>query len=513
MRHIVRRMHLVLDVILMVLSTVVGLALRDNLELSFDRILAILPYLLFTTIASIVFLAVFGVDRVIWRFSALPDYLRIATAIVAIVVCTVLLAFAFDRLAGVPRSLPFLQFNVAIILLVGVRVLYRLQRNARLRRREQFAPLKVAAEPPAVAVLLVGLSRLTETYLQSLAELVPQAVRVVGILGHRDRHIGRLVASHKVLGLPEHLRSVLEELEVSGIAVQRIVVATPFASLTQEAFEALSAVEIGGLVKVQYLCQELGLETGPRQHLAPVVAGQEASSEMPAIFKIERDELGEMQKRPYWRLKRLIDIVASLFLLSVSAPLLIVIAIGLTASTGRPPFFWQQRPGLGGRPFWLWKFRTMGAPLGPDGGRLSDEERASRIGQVLRRTRLDELPQLINILRGDMSFIGPRPLLSREQDAACCARLLVRPGLSGWAQVIGGRTISAEDKAALDVWYVRNASFALDVAVVRRTVPMVFFGDSTSESLIDRAWQDLREAGVLKEGFVRLHSRGTAVTA
>src|SRR5262249_30200008 len=150
-----------------------------------------------------------------------------------------------------------------------------------------------------------------------------------------------------------------------------------------------------------------------------------------------------------------IDIAASLFLLILSAPLVIILGALVAATMGWPLFFWQQRPGLGSRPFRLYKFRTLGAALAPDGHKLSDEERASRFGTFLRRTRLDEFPQLFNILRGDMSFVGPRPLLPRDQHDAHRARLLVRPGLTGWAQVVGGRTISAEDKAALDVWYVR----------------------------------------------------------
>ena len=115
----------------------------------------------------------------------------------------------------------------------------------------------------------------------------------------------------------------------------------------------------------------------------------------------------------------------------------------------------------------------------------------------MRRTRLDELPQLFNILRGDMSFVGPRPLLPRDQSDTDRARLLVRPGLTGWAQVVGGRGISADDKAALDVWYVQNASLLLDVSILLRTVPIVLFGERISPVLIERAWHDLANTGVL----------------
>jgi lipopolysaccharide/colanic/teichoic acid biosynthesis glycosyltransferase len=152
----------------------------------------------------------------------------------------------------------------------------------------------------------------------------------------------------------------------------------------------------------------------------------------------------------------------------------------------------------------------MSAAYNSMGRALSDEERTSGIGVFLRRTRLDELPQLLNILRGDMSFVGPRPLLPRDQDDAYRARLLVRPGLTGWAQVVGGRAISAEDKAALDVWYVRNASLTLDAKIALKTVPLVIFGETISRRLIENAWADLRTAGVLRGPFVAQEGRDRA---
>jgi lipopolysaccharide/colanic/teichoic acid biosynthesis glycosyltransferase len=131
----------------------------------------------------------------------------------------------------------------------------------------------------------------------------------------------------------------------------------------------------------------------------------------------------------------------------------------------------------------------------------------------MRRLRLDELPQLFNILRGDMSFIGPRPLLAIEQSDGLRARLLVRPGLTGWAQVVGGRDISAEDKAALDVWYVRNASLALDLEIMARTIPMVLFGERISRHLIEQAWRDLKDGGVLKGDLAYDISNGLQINS
>ncbi len=165
---------------------------------------------------------------------------------------------------------------------------------------------------------------------------------------------------------------------------------------------------------------------------------------------------------------------------------------------GTPVLFWQQRPGLGGRPFRLYKFRTMRAGHDANGRRLSDAERVSSVGTIMRRLRLDELPQLFHILHGEMSLIGPRPLLPCDQADEYRARLLVRPGVTGWAQVVGGRDISPEDKAALDVWYVRNASLALDLEIAARTIPMMLLGERISRPLIERAWRELSEGGILK---------------
>jgi lipopolysaccharide/colanic/teichoic acid biosynthesis glycosyltransferase len=109
---------------------------------------------------------------------------------------------------------------------------------------------------------------------------------------------------------------------------------------------------------------------------------------------------------------------------------------------------------------------------------------------------LDELPQLYNILVGDMSFVGPRPLVTREQSSDTLARLLVRPGLTGWAQVRGGRVVSVADKTALDLWYVRHASLRLDLRILVATVPMVLFGERVDRSAVRLAWRDLRTFGV-----------------
>jgi lipopolysaccharide/colanic/teichoic acid biosynthesis glycosyltransferase len=138
----------------------------------------------------------------------------------------------------------------------------------------------------------------------------------------------------------------------------------------------------------------------------------------------------------------------------------------------------------------------MGPSHDRDGTKISDEARVSRIGAFLRRTRLDELPQLYNILVGNMSFVGPRPLVTREQSNDILVRLLVRPGLTGWAQVRGGRAVSLADKTALDLWYVRRAALGLDLKIIAATVPMILFGERVDKGAVRLAWRDLRALGL-----------------
>jgi lipopolysaccharide/colanic/teichoic acid biosynthesis glycosyltransferase len=175
-------------------------------------------------------------------------------------------------------------------------------------------------------------------------------------------------------------------------------------------------------------------------------------------------------------LKRLLDIISSATLLVLLSPVILIVAIGVWIDLGRPLLFRQQRPGLHGRPFTLVKFRTMGQASRSQSEVSTDEERLTRFGRGLRSTSLDEIPELWNVLRGDMSLVGPRPLLmhylplyTQEQ----MRRHDVRPGLTGWAQVNGRNALSWEDKFKLDVWYVDNQSILLDLRILLLTAGAV----------------------------------------
>lgn len=182
-------------------------------------------------------------------------------------------------------------------------------------------------------------------------------------------------------------------------------------------------------------------------------------------------------------LKRVFDILAAAFLLLFLWPVLFFVAWQIRRKLGPPVFFRQTRPGKEGEPFQMIKFRTMVDALDQQGNPLSDKQRMTPFGSFLRSTSLDELPELWNVLKGDMSLVGPRPLLmeylplySKEQ----YRRHEVRPGVTGWAQVNGRNAISWEDKFKLDVWYVDNQSFLLDLKILFLTVKKVLVRDGIS---------------------------------
>lgn len=181
--------------------------------------------------------------------------------------------------------------------------------------------------------------------------------------------------------------------------------------------------------------------------------------------------------------KRAVDILASFSALVVLMPFLLFLAFLIRIKLGSPVIFSQERPGLHGRIFRMYKFRSMTDARDGNGDLLPDEERLTTFGKRLRNTSLDELPELWNVLKGDMSLVGPRPLLVEYlplYSADQMRRHEVRPGITGWAQVNGRNAISWEDKFALDVWYVDHWSPGLDLRILRMTFRKVFLREGVS---------------------------------
>lgn len=188
----------------------------------------------------------------------------------------------------------------------------------------------------------------------------------------------------------------------------------------------------------------------------------------------------------YSYFKRVVDILGAGLGLVIFAPVMLGVALVVRAKLGSPVLFPQQRPGQGGKAFTLYKFRTMLDARDKQGNLLPDEKRLTPLGQFLRRASLDELPELFNVLKGDMSLVGPRPLLMQylsRYTAEQARRHEVKPGLTGWAQINGRNALSWEDKFKLDVWYVDHRTFWLDIKIILITV-----------------WKVLKREGISQDG-------------
>jgi sugar transferase EpsL len=182
--------------------------------------------------------------------------------------------------------------------------------------------------------------------------------------------------------------------------------------------------------------------------------------------------------------KRILDLLAIILSLILVLPLLLIICLLVWIFLGTPILFLQLRPGLNGRPFITYKFRTMTERRGSDGHLLPDAERLTSFGRFLRSTSLDDLPQLLNVLRGEMSLVGPRPLLMRYLDRYSSEQMRrhdVLPGITGWAQIHGRNSLDWEEKFRLDVWYVDHRSFWLDIKILFLTPWKVFKREGISQ--------------------------------
>lgn len=220
--------------------------------------------------------------------------------------------------------------------------------------------------------------------------------------------------------------------------------------------------------------------------------------------------VGDQWKRFRMGIKRAIDVVVSGTLLIVLSPVYLAVYFAIKIRLGDPVIFQQERPGLHGEIFTVRKFRTMMIRSEVDGRRLRDDQRIGRLGRLLRKTSLDELPQLLNVLRGDMSLIGPRPLLveylpkyTQEQ----MRRHDTRPGITGWAQVNGRNTTKFSERFKMDVWYVDNWSLKLDVIIILKTIKRVVRGSGV---VTGQAYGDFDDLGFLTHRKAYTESPATA---
>ncbi|MEM6382834.1 MAG: sugar transferase [Pseudomonadota bacterium] len=460
------RLHLLIDCVLVGIAAVIAFSLRDqSVFAALER-----PGLGLYAVASIGFgLVIFSATRVsrgVWRFFSFVDIFRVVGAAGIAILLAWSTTFLIDRSELIPRSVPVLHWICAAFLMCAARA------TVRLSLRPSFGRRDVIPVSALQHVLVVGSDELAELYIRCAKRLSQGRVAVVGLLAEDGAVAGRSVSGVPVLGSPTDIANLVNTQAIHGVFIDSIVVAQPFESLSRSARTALRDYEKHSGRALDFFEDRLGF---------PKV-GDQMAAQTAAVAPRQYQTSGS-----YHLVKRALDAVAAFALLVLFAPLIAITWLAALIDVGAPAFFWQLRPGLHGKPLRVLKVRTMRGAHDERGARIPDQNRSSAIGEALRRYRLDELPQLINILKGDMSFIGPRPLLPVDQPKDASIRLSVRPGLTGWAQVNGGRILTPEDKAALDAWYVENMSFALDVRIAVMTLQVLLWGEKDPQDQVLRS--------------------------
>ncbi len=468
---------LAVDLDLLFLSPFAALILRDNYYLSWQKVPNLLPYSKISFAVGFICFLIAGTHRSIWRHVSLRDFTRIIVTATLIVVLSSFLEFALYKFEGIPRSLPLLQLFFLIASMSVVRLIVRWWYKGNNTTR---VDNDSNAPEHKENVLLVGLNHVAELYLRCVNDLASGRISVIGILDENPDLKGRFLFQSKVLGEPAELPQILAKFNVHGVEIRHVVITERFDKLSQETRETLLTWERSGRVELDRFEERLGFGRPPENRVSDADAKEVSAQSGAAESKTAANSI-----YPY--VKRGMDFIAALALILLLSPLFALVSILVAIDVGYPLIFWQQRPGRQGKPINLYKFRTMKAGHDKSGKRIADEHRTSATGLFLRRFRLDELPQLFNILIGDLSFVGPRPLLPVDQPEGFHDRLSVMPGLSGWAQVNGGKQMGMEDKMLLDIWYINHLSFWLDAKIIFRTIKVLIQGDQLDETAIKAA--------------------------
>jgi lipopolysaccharide/colanic/teichoic acid biosynthesis glycosyltransferase len=405
---------------------------------------------------SLVGLAIFRAsDELVYHLS-IHEMLDVVKAAVFAQLTTCVVLFLLTRLDGIPRSTFVIH---ALLLTAGL-----LARRAVLGIWHNGSPMEERSDPGHT--IIIGANCFASIFIRLLNAYSPGQPRVIAVLDQRSAAIGRSIAGTRIVGIPQHLGAVIDEFVVHGVHTDQVIIAGEADLLSEDVMRQVQRACDERQIELAFLPRMISAR-GFTERVVPV-------SNMPLALP------------SFFWFKRLIDAVASLALIVLLSPLFISVALLVLADLGAPVLFWQKRLGQNGRSFYIYKFRTLKPPFDVHGNSVPERTRLSAVGRLLRVTRADELPQLFNVLKGDMALIGPRPLLPEDQPSNTEVRFLVRPGITGWAQVNGGKLVSREEKQKLDEWYIRNASWKLDLQIIIRTLRILMTSDGLSaEALAD----------------------------
>jgi lipopolysaccharide/colanic/teichoic acid biosynthesis glycosyltransferase len=458
-----------LDVAVAALAPILALNLRHAITFSGGADSAIVSYCLVSLLSSLVAFAVFRIHGGIPRYFSLRDLVDLALAVLAAETMTCVALFTVTRLEGIPRSVPAIHAMILGAGLLAVRALAR------------FTDLRAAGTTPAAAVpehvIVIGLNDLSVLFLKFLQAAGRGERKVVAVLDEAPRWFGRSVNGVRVYGPPAQLEALIGEFGTHGVEIGQVAIGVEEGELSA-----------GTMREIRCVCAARNVELAfVPKFLTPAMPREEAAAPPVRVVQTTSASAAGLAPSSFFRAKRVADFIVALALIVVLSPLWALAAAIAFFDVGSPILFWQQRAGLGGWAFQLYKIRTLRPAFDRSGAIIDEDSRLSRAGRFLRRTRLDELPQLFNVLAGEMSLIGPRPLLPQDQPRGASVRLSVRPGITGWAQVNGGKLLTPEEKDELDCWYIANASPRLDLRIVALTVRSLFKGDRRPEQTPARA--------------------------
>jgi lipopolysaccharide/colanic/teichoic acid biosynthesis glycosyltransferase len=450
------------DVFWALVCPILALYLRD-VDLHFDADWSAVVYywVLSAGFAILAFFA-FRLQDGMTRYFSVHEALDIVEAVLFAELMTFAVLFTLTRLDGIPRSIPLVHGLLLAVGLLAARVFVRIMASE-------------DNEPPEhhfrrERIILIGANRFASSFIQLLKAYAPQQQRVIAVLDENAAMIGRAISGVQILGAPHEVEAIISEFAIHGISTDRIIIAGEVDFLSPPVLHELERICKKRQIELTFLPRMIGVSERKPSNAPVVISEPVASSPSFAL-------------PPVFRLKRWIDIVGSLVLLVLLLPLLVLAALLVLLDVGRPIFFWQERLGWKGRSFLIYKFRTLRAPFDSAGNPTLGSRQPSAVGRFLRATRLDELPQLLNVLFGEMSLIGPRPLLPEDQPANTSRRLAVRPGISGWAQINGAKLVTKEQKEQLDEWYVRNASLLLDLWIMMMSIKVLLRGRVSSQEI------------------------------
>lgn len=465
----------VLDVLWGGVSPAAAFLLRDGMIKSPNGVTV---YCGVALLVSVLVFQWFRTSSPISRFYSIRDGFELLKACALIVTLSAVATFVLARLDEAPRSIPILQFMLLASGLLGVRILLRLW-NARWDSRIPDAATKVEH------VLLLQASRLAWFFTKMVEELAPGRYQIVAILDEEPKLKHRSLNGYPIIGTPHELEKVIADYAMHGVRVDKVVLAAQADELKPGTWD-----------EVRRVCQahKIGFEALPERLMSKdAVPSEAAAVALPQSVAIAAiNDVDLRLDRPFWKVKRLADFVIAVVVAILIFPFALALCALVSLDVGIPVVFWQRRVGRNGTPIHLYKFRTLQTLFDRQTKERREVQQSSPIGRFLQKTRLDEVPQLWNIFSGDMALVGPRPLLPVDQPENFSVRLLVRPGLTGWAQVCGGKLITVDEKNALDEWYIRHASFRLDAIIVWRTIWMLLVtGDRRDEPAIAAALQQL----------------------